>query len=646
MNPGRYGFVQLDGDVTVFVPPGRIGGAVDGDEVEVSYWPSEKGFEGRVLRVIERQRTRIVGVLEKAGRKAWRLAAEDPRIVREVEVVGGPAAGVVGELVVGAISAYPDERHDPIWVTVERSLGEAGRLDTQVAKILVEAGIDETFPEDVDVEAADVPDRVREADLAGRKDLRALPFMTIDPEDARDFDDAVCVDLLGDSVDTDPYRLHVAVADVSHYVREGTAIEVEAEHRCFSAYLPERAIPMLPHALSSHICSLVPNQDRLAMVVAMTVDPGGKVSDVEVMASVIHSQRRLSYEEAAAVLDGSEKLPAEVRERVIALRRVADRLRAARMRRGSIELDLSESRVKLDDDDPERVRAITRSRTSKAVARAYNLIEEMMIAANEAVGSLAVARRLPVPFRVHDIPAEEKLEALEASAFALGAKIDADKLRRPRGVQKFLSKVSSGKRSNAFSMLMLRAMAQAAYQTENVGHFALASQAYVHFTSPIRRYPDLVAHRVLKAWLKKQRGGFPGPRPIPSMPAREAAEAAAVRSSARERAIMQAERDTKSLYAAAFMRDRIGDRFEGTVSGISTTGVFITLDDPFVDGMARISKIERDWRDQLEPDEAGVRLISERTGKSITLGDRVLIEVENASLARRQIDFMLVEVLV
>jgi ribonuclease R len=437
----------------------------------------------------------------------------------------------------------------------------------------------------------------------------------------------------------------VAVADVSHYVREGTAIEVEAEHRCFSAYLPERAIPMLPHALSSNICSLVPNQDRLAMVVAMTVEAGGEVRDVEVMASIIHSQRRLTYEEAADVLDGSEKLPAEVRERVIALRRVADRLRAARLRRGSIELDLSESRVKLDEDDPERVRAITRSRTSKAVARAYNLIEEMMIAANEAVGRLAVARRLPVPFRVHDVPAEEKLDALEASAFALGAKVDASKLRRPRGVQKFLSKVSTNKRSGAFSMLMLRAMAQAAYQTENVGHFALASEAYVHFTSPIRRYPDLIAHRVLKAWLSKKKGGFPGPRPIPRMPKREAAEAAAVRSSARERAIMQAERDTKSLYAAAFMRDRIGDRFEGTVSGISTTGVFITLDDPFVDGMARISKIERDWRDQLEPDEAGVRLLSDRTGKSITLGDRVIVEVENASLARRQIDFVLVEVL-
>jgi ribonuclease R len=644
-NPGGYGFVQrFDGEDSVFIPPPRISNAIDGDHVEVEVWPSEKGFEGKVVTVLERQRTRVVGILEKSGRKAWALRAEDPRVLRPVEVTGGPGQAIVGELVVGQIVSYPEKRRDAIWVTVEKSLGEPGRLQTQVAKILAESGIDEEFPEDVTVEAAGVPTEVRESDLEGREDLRQLPFMTIDPEDARDFDDAVCVELLGEDPEGSDYRVHVAVADVSHYVREGTAIQIEAEHRCFSAYLPERAIPMLPEQLSANICSLVPKQDRLAMVVEMRVGPAGEVKKPKVMASVIHSRRRLSYEDVAAVFDDKGKVAAKVQDRIKELRRVADRLRAARMRRGSIELDLPEARIVLDQDDPERVRDVRRSRSSKSVARAYNLIEELMIAANEAVGSLAVQRKLPALFRVHEKPPDDKLERLVMAAESLGVKADPTKLSRPRGVQKFLSRAEGSPRKGAFNMLMLRAMAQADYRTENVGHFALASEAYVHFTSPIRRYPDLVAHRVLKAHLSKT-GGKAGPKPIPHMPKKEAAETAAVRSSTRERTVLQAERDSKSLYAAAHVRDRIGDRFEGTVTGISSTGIFVSLDDPFVDGMARIAKIEKDWRDRLSPDDAGVRLIGENTGKSITLGDRVIVEVENASLARGQIDFVLMEVL-
>jgi ribonuclease R len=644
MNPGAYGFVQrFDAQGSVFVPPPRIGAALDGDQVEVVCWPAERGLEGRVVAVVERQRTRVVGVLEKARRGAWRLTPEDPRIVRAVEVVGGPGAGVVGELVVGAIVDYPRDGGDSIRVSVERSLGEPGRLDTQIAKILAEAGIDEQFPEDVVVEAAGVPDRVFEADLRGRADLRDVPFMTIDPEDARDFDDAVAARLLGSDPETADARVWIAVADVSHYVREGTAIEIEAAHRCFSTYLPERAIPMLPEALSSHMCSLVPEQDRLAMVAAMTVDRNGAVRDVELMAAVIHSRRRLSYGEVAGVLEGGGALEEDAVDRIKLLRRVSDRLRAARLRRGSVELALAEIRVRLDEDDPERVRAIVRSRSSEAEARAYNLIEELMIAANEAVGRAAVAAHLPMPFRVHEPPAEAKLEQLVAAADALGVRADVEALRQPRGVQKFLARAERTPRAGALNMLALRSMTQAVYRTENVGHFALASRAYIHFTSPIRRYPDLVAHRVIKAWLRRK-GGRAGPEPVPGLPTDAAVEEAAVRSSARERAAAQAERDAKALYAAAYMRDRIGDRFEGTVAGFSSTGVFVTIDDPYVDGMARIGHVEKEWRERLAADESGVRLVGERSGRAITLGDRVVVEVESCSLPRRQIDLKLVGV--
>jgi ribonuclease R len=642
MNPAGYGFVQrAESQDAVFVPPPRLHGALDGDEVDVELWPSARGFEGRIVAVVERQRTRLVGVLEQPARARLSFRPEDPRIVHECEVVDGAPAGMFGQLVVARIVDYPQKSRDPVRVAVERSLGDPGRLDAQVARILAEAGIDEEFPDDVIDEAAAVPADVVPADLRGRADLRALPFMTIDPRDARDFDDAVCVQREGETEDV---RVHVAVADVSHYVREGTALEIEAEHRCFSTYLPDRAIPMLPPALSTHICSLVPGQDRLAMVVGMTVDPRGAVHRTEVMAAVIHSRRRLTYEEAAEVLEGRARLPREVVDRVLDLRKVADRLRTARLARGAVELELPETKVLLDEDDRERVRDIVRARASEAISRAYNLIEELMVAANEAVGRMAVAHKLPLPFRVHDPPGARRLEQLSVAAEALGTPVDPGPLVQPRAMQKFVTRTRKSPRRGALHMLALRSMAQAEYRPQNVGHYALASKAYVHFTSPIRRYPDLVAHRVLKAHLGR-RGGRAGPPPVPRSPDPETLAGASVRSSARERAVQQAERETKALYAVVHLRDRIGDRFEGTVTGISATGVFVTLDRPFVDGMVRIARIDESWRDSMRPDESGVRLVGARTNKTITLGDRVVVEVEEASVARRRIDLLLVQVL-
>jgi ribonuclease R len=279
------------------------------------------------------------------------------------------------------------------------------------------------------------------------------------------------------------------------------------------------------------------------------------------------------------------------------------------------------------------------------MARAYNLIEELMIAANESVGALAVAHQLPVVFRVHDKPNEEKLEQLSLAALELGSKADPDKLQHPRGVQKFLSRIANKRFAPALNMLMLRAMAQAQYSTENVGHFALASQAYVHFTSPIRRYPDLISHRVMKAWIAKQ-GGECGPRDkLPRMPQASESEAQAVRSSDREREVSGAERETQGLFAAIHMRDRIGDRFEGTVTGLSQFGVFVQLDEPFVDGMVRIADLERERKDSFARDDTGVRMIGQRTGFVLTIGDRVIVEIVDASVSRRQIDMALMSVL-
>lgn len=645
VNPGGYGFAQpLSADETrgVFIPPGYLRGALDGDELEVVYWESEKGLEGRIEEIIKRKRKRVVGVLARAGNRSWVLEVEDPRLIWPVTCVGGPGEGQPGMVVVALIVEYPEGPNPELRVRVERTVGKPGALETEIQKILIEQQIDDVFSDAAYSEAKGFPTTVLEEELEQRADLRGLPFMTIDPPDARDFDDAVCVELLGENPSVDDFRLHVAIADVSHYVREGTGIDAEARERCFSAYLPDRAIPMLPHQLSSHMCSLVPKQDRLSMVVSMRVSAAGETSEWLVRAAVIHSRRRMTYAEVATTLDGADNLGKKARGRVFALRECADRLRRARMRRGAIELDLPEAKVVLEEDDRTRILDVVKSRSTKSMTRAYNLIEELMIAANEGVGELAVENGLPVVFRVHDKPNVEKLANLTAAAFALGTKADPEKLRTPRGAQKFLASLEDESFAPALNMLMLRAMSQALYSIGNVGHFALASKAYVHFTSPIRRYPDLISHRVMKAWVAKQ-GGDCGPDPVPRMPKPSESEELAARCSEREREIVSAERSTQSLFAAVFMLDRIGDRFEGTITGLSQNGVFVQLDAPFVDGMIKVADLEKERGEPYYRDETGVRLVGERSGKTLTIGDRVMVEVVDASVPRRQIDLVLIE---
>jgi len=398
---------------------------------------------------------------------------------------------------------------------------------------------------------------------------------------------------------------------------------------------------MLPHELSAGICSLVPDKERLAMVVSFTVDAGGRVDDVDVRAAVIRSRMRLTYEQAAGELAGRHKLPAEIRQRILALRQVSDKLHRARVRRGAIELSLTEIKILLVQDDPERIRGIVPSRGSPEMALAYNLIEELMVAANEAIGRIAVKHRLPIVFRVHDRPDPERVERFAGVAGLLGVEVDPEGLDTPKGMQSFLKQVHDHPRRTVLHGLLLRALAQAEYSTHNVGHFALASTAYVHFTSPIRRYADLVAHRVMKAFLRRV-GGPAGPEPVPKMPALKDTTAEASRMSEREREVISAERDTKALFAAAYMRARIGDRFEGTVTGAVASGVFVGLDDPPVDGMIRRATVERDTREPYAVDDLGARMVGQKSGRAISVGDRVVVELVDASISRRQIDLSLI----
>lgn len=640
LHPQGFGFAERDDEGgTVFIPAMHRNGAMDGDEVLVSAWSAERGLEGAVRSVVARRRSRLTGILRRQ-RGRLLLEPDDPRVVDLVEVAGELPPEPFDMVVLADIVEYPVPTAPRVLVTVDKVLGRPGKLATEQIKILIEHGIDPEFPSNVLEAAKRVPTEVMPSDLEGRTDMRHLPFCTIDPPDARDFDDAVCLEP-GPKGST---RLHVAVADVSHYVREGDAFDVEAALRCFSCYLPDRAIPMLPPELSSNMCSLVPDQDRCAMVVSLDVDKAGGVDNTVIAAAVIRSRARLTYEQAAQMLDGKGGTP-ELRERVVELRAVADRLRKVRMRRGAIELNLPETKVKLDQDDPERVRSIELTRARPEIARAYNLIEELMLAANEAAARVCAQQRLPALYRVHAPPDEARIERFCAIAGLLAVDVGPDDLSSPKLMQAFLKRIAKHPRRTALNGLLLRALAQAEYTTGNVGHFALASGAYLHFTSPIRRYADLVDHRVLKAWLRRS-GGSAGPDPVPRMPERHVATGIAVRASERERQVTQAERDAKSMLAAAYMRDRIGDRFEGTITGLSNTGAFVQLDDPPVDGMIRRNALEKETREAFVPDELMARMKGERSGTTIGIGDRVIVELVDASIARRQIELALIRRLV
>lgn len=640
VNPAGFAFVDRgNGEPSVFVPPPERNGGMDGDEVIVTWWPGDRGPEGSVRSVITRARTRVTGVLRRRGRRVF-IEPDDPRVLGEADVLT-PTDAEPGMVVVATIVDYPDPWNDSFSATVDRVLGEPGSLATEEERILVEHGVDPHLPQGVLDAAELVPNRVLKSDRENRADMRDFDFMTIDPPDARDFDDAVCVELLGKDPRRAKMRVHVAVADVSHYVHEGDIFDTEARNRYFSCYLPARVIPMLPLPLSAGICSLVPKKERCAMVVSFDVDSGGTMSGVEVAAAVIKSKARLTYDQVAGHLSGEVPLDDEVGARVELLRAAADRLRSNRLGRGAVELHLPETKVILDEDDRERVRDVVQARQDPEMKRAYNLIEELMVAANEGVGHLAVEHRLPVVYRVHDRPDEARVERFTGVAGLLGVDVAPEDLRSPSAFAALLERIEGHERRAPLNALLLRTLAQAEYSTHNLGHFALASDAYVHFTSPIRRYPDLISHRVMKAWLR-QRGGFCGPEPVPRMPAMRDSTAQAEAASGRERNVTQAERDAKSLLCAAFMRDRIGDRFEAAINGMSQGGLYVTLDAPAVDGMVRRAQIEREFREKFDIDEMGAVMTGVKSGRTLAVGDRLVVEITGVSLQRRQIEMAMI----
>jgi ribonuclease R len=640
IHPAGYGFVVPDDkSEDVHVSARNRGSAMDADTVKIEAWPAVRGIEGRVLEVVARGRAKITGQLARAGRQTI-LQPDDPRITGPVSLTGHVALNLIGQAVVAEITRYPDAPDGPLEASVLKVLGDPDDPRTEVEKVLACADVSEEFPEAVAKISSVLPQEVRPADLVDRADLRHIEFTTIDPESARDFDDAVAIEKL-------PHggtRLWVAVADVSHYVREGSPIDVEAQRRGVSIYLPNRAIPMLPEPLSANICSLVADEDRLAMVVRIDLDKQARMVDRDFCAAVIHSRARLDYPGVAAALEGDTRGKRKKYEPFLPALRAMDSLarlmRTSRRARGALDLDLPEPRIELDNDDPRLVRAVTKSRRDPGERAAYSMIEEFMLAANEAVAGSFHERNEDAMWRIHDAPDRSRIEEFVTLAEHYGIKVDIDEARTPKGLQRVLDKLKGHPAEKPLSFNLLRSLKQATYDVVNIGHFGLASADYLHFTSPIRRYPDLIVHRLLKIRLAgqgKPSGGWK-PASVTPPPTREALQKMAAAASFSERNAMEVEREVTDLYRAFFLRDRIGDTFDGTISGVAGFGVFVVVDDPFVEGLVRVAALSDDY---YEYDEPTCRLVGRRSGRVFALGDTVKVVVQSVSVVRRKIDFAL-----
>jgi ribonuclease R len=626
--------VDVDGDdgPPVWIPPSGRRGALHGDIVVIRFENPHKRArllglrEGVVIRIVERKTTEVVGVwVADSGKPHVRPLGRGQKFTVEAtssRVAGDPRDG---ELVVVSIDHVEGRGRHARGVLLER-LGrpdDAGAVDRAVLRLF---GIAEDFPPEVLAEAETLPGEIEGAELQGRWDLRDRPAITIDGATARDFDDAVSAREVKDGT----IEVEVHIADVSHYVRPGTALDAEARRRSTSVYLPGLCVPMLPERLSNDLCSLREGVDRLTFTVRFRVDAEGRVSGAKARESVIRSRRRCTYTEVFSWLEQPRsQWPPETddfADSLALLAEAADRIGRARRVRGSLDFDMAEPVVLLDPEG--RVTGIEPS----ARNRAHRLIEELMVAANSAVARLMLSAGQPTLHRVHDEPDPGKIATLAEVVGELGFRLAASGGEvEPSALQDLLEQVAGKAEEHLVSMLVLRSMARAVYSHDPRGHYALAADAYLHFTSPIRRYPDLVTHRMLRR-LADEGGSVAGDE-------RDRVEATLRElgplCSMREQEAEKAERTAVQWKTALYLRDRVGEVFSGRVSGVVGFGFFVELEEVFADALVHIKELLDDY---YTFDETHHRLVGERTGKVWRLGDRVKVRLVRVDLDSFQIE--------
>lgn len=624
VHPRGFGFVLREDEPDIFIPAEAMNGAMHEDIVlaHVNATGSKRGPEGEIVRVLTRRRPRIVGTYGE-DRYLGFVVPDDKRITQDIVIPQGESRGAKpGEKVVAEIISWPDKRRGPEGRVME-VIGDPGEPGVDVLCIARQYDLPEDFPEGVMAEAKGVPAAVTDKSLADREDLTGILTITIDGEDAKDLDDAISLEVLPGG-----WRLGVHIADVSHYVAPHSGLDVEALERGTSVYLVDRVIPMLPPALSNGICSLNPQVKRLAMSVFMDIDAKGDVRDHHFAKSVILSDARMTYTAVNAILeDDNQALIRQYQHLVPMFRemeRLAEVLRRKREERGALDFDLPEAKITLDDmGKPVKIGPYPRGVANR-------MIEEFMLSANETVAEHLFWANAPCMYRVHEKPDPEKMEAFVKLLGLLGHHVKGHHDAHPKELAELLKKVQDRPEEGVISRVMLRSMQKARYSPESLGHFGLAAKYYCHFTSPIRRYPDLVVHRILKDFITGK------------LDAKQTAhynkhlDDDSRHCSDREQVAQEAEREADQLKKVEYMAGKIGEVYDGVVSGVTGFGLFVELPNT-VEGMIRLADLDDDY---YVYDADGYCLRGERTRRMIRLGDPMRIRVTGADIEGRTVSFV------
>jgi ribonuclease R len=611
----------------ISIGPKSMGTALHGDTVAVVAYARKRTAdapEGEVVAVIKRARTRIVGRLERSGHFNI-MVPDDPRITRDIYVAREKMRGAKsGDKVVVDLLPWVNEHLNPEGEVAE-VLGPSGEPHAEVRSVARGFGLPMSFPAGVEKEAAAFAHTLTAEDLRGRLDLRGTLCVTIDPVDAKDFDDALSFEPLdGGSV-----RLGVHIADVSHYVREGTALDQEALQRGTSVYMVNEVVPMLPERLSNDLCSLKPEVDRLTYSVMMTVNRHGTVEEYQIRKSVIHSARRFSYEEVQSIIDKGRGEHADL---LIPLQKFTEVLYRKRRKNGSLDFDSAEAKFEFDRQGlPVRI-------VRKERLEAHRLVEECMLLANMVVARhIGAPRRpshiLPFVYRVHDLPNPDRLRDLAGFVKRFGFSLDASNGVSSRELQKLLDRARGSEVEYIINEVALRSMAKAVYSEKNIGHYGLAFTFYTHFTSPIRRYPDLIVHRLLHEYeqdVSHDRRKEIGQR-LPFL---------CIHSSERERNAMEAERASVKVMQVEYMKRHVGDELEGVIGGVTEFGVFVEINDLLIEGLVRVRDMEDDF---YIFDQKHYALRGRSRGKVYRLGDKIRVQVMAVDPHEQQIDFRIVK---
>ncbi len=623
-----YGFVDpLEGGKGVFVPGRSMAGAMNGDivAVEIVKEGRDGRREGKIVSVIERAVKKVVGRVEKSKGHCF-VVPEDKRIRYDIILTHADCKKVEdGDYVVVEIVSYPSETRGPVGKVIE-NLGKSGpKFDIEL--IIRKYDLPTEFPPEVLEEAEKIPDEVRPEDIEGRVDLRDQLCFTIDGENARDFDDAVAIEELPNG----HYKLYVHIADVSHYVKPGSALDKEAYRRGTSVYFPDRCIPMLPERLSNGICSLNPNVDRLTFTCEMEINKKGIVVDYKIYESVIHSKARLTYTIAQKIIDGDEEAVEKFPHVVDSLKKMyqlAQILYKKRYKRGSLDFDLPEPVVVLNaEGEPIDIYKAER-------LWSHRIIEEFMIAANETVAEFMFWTDYPSVYRVHESPDRDKLQEFLNFVRSLGLRVPSVKNDiQPKILQRILEQVEGRPEEKLVNYLMLRTMARAKYSPDNIGHFGLASTYYTHFTSPIRRYADLTLHRLVKM---AQKGLFK-PDSIPAW--EEKLEVICKHITERSVLADEAERDVVELKKLQFASNHVGEVFEAVITGVSEQGLYVETIEQVIPGFVHVSSLKNDYYICVPKQYC---LVGEKTGTVFRIGDRVLVKLLSVDIENRKAEFEIV----